>query len=70
VGAKSDGEIGPKTLAAVDKYVDEMGASVLIEEYNDARLSFLKSLSTWGTFGRGWGRRVEETREFSLSLKD
>ena len=67
VGAKSDGEIGPKTLAAVDKYVDEMGASVLIEEYNDARLSFLKSLSTWGTLGRPWGKRVEETRELSLS---
>lgn len=70
VGAKPDGGIGPKTLAAVEKYVEDMGAAVLIEEYNDARLSFLKSLSTWDTFGKGWSRRVDETREFSLSLKD
>lgn len=70
VGAKPDGDIGPKTLAAVEKYVDDMGATILIEEYNDARLTFLKSLSTWGTFGKGWERRVNETRELSISMKD
>jgi lysozyme family protein len=28
----------------------------------DRRLGFLKGLATWGTFGRGWGRRVAAIR--------
>jgi len=70
VGSKPDGQIGPKTLAAVEEFVEKHDAAFLIEEYNDARLSFLHSLSTWGTFGRGWNRRVEGTRKLSLELKD
>jgi lysozyme family protein len=32
----------------------------LIEDYNQRRLDFLKSLPTWETFGKGWGKRVSE----------
>lgn len=34
----------------------------------DERLRFLKSLRTWGVFGKGWGRRVAEVKTFSLAL--
>lgn len=69
VGAKPDGAVGLQTIAKVREYCDKMGVAVLIEEYNDSRLAFLQGLSTWGTFGKGWSRRVAETRETSLKMK-
>lgn len=57
-----DGKIGPKTLAAVAA-ADER---TLVEGMIDERLRFLRGLSTWQTFGRGWTRRVDETRAHAL----
>ena len=34
----------------------------------DERLRFLKSLRTWGVFGKGWGARVAEVKAYSLQL--
>ena len=53
---KVDGVIGKNTMAAI------MAADPveLIEDYNQRRLDFLKSLPTWETFGKGWGKRVSE----------
>lgn len=67
VGATPDGVIGPMTLAAV-RDVYEQDPKQLINDYMDYRLGFLKKLKTWDTFGRGWSRRVEETREAALKL--
>lgn len=57
-GANVDGMIGPATLAAVAAE----GADELIDTICDARLAFLKRLSTFDTFGKGWTRRVEDVR--------
>lgn len=54
VGVDPDGGIGPKTLAAVKAFPAEQ----LVRGYGDCRLAFLMDLNTWGTFGKGWGRRV------------
>ena len=40
----------------------------LIEAICDERLRFLKSLTTWPTFGKGWGRRVAEVKAISLEM--
>jgi lysozyme family protein len=53
---KVDGVIGKNTLAAI-KAADPVE---LIEDYSQRRLDFLKSLPTWPTFGKGWGKRVSE----------
>jgi len=55
VGVREDGEIGPATLQAVRAYV---GLALC-----DRRLSFLKGLGTWATFGKGWGSRVADVRK-------
>lgn len=54
-----DGVIGVGTLAALkaDKNND-----ALIDLICNARMAFLKRLSTFGTFGRGWTARVAEVR--------
>lgn len=54
VGVAPDGKIGPLTLAAVDKW----DSIALIEALCGKRMSFLKRLSTWPTFGKGWSSRV------------
>lgn len=64
VGVTQDGQIGPKTVAAID------GKNVadLINKLCDNRLAFLKKLPTWGTFGKGWGSRVAGVRMAALAL--
>jgi lysozyme family protein len=54
VGVKDDGIIGPSTMAAVAK----SNPLEIVIRYNAARLSFLTSLATWPTFGRGWAGRI------------
>lgn len=53
-GIKVDGLVGVETLAAIE------GKSVvkLIAALCEARYAFVKGLSTFPTFGRGWTRRI------------
>lgn len=64
VGAKADGKIGTMTLAACEG----IEPATIVNRMCDDRMNFLKGLSTWGTFGRGWTRRVEEVRAMALEL--
>lgn len=64
VGADMDGALGPKTLALVTA----ANQKELVEDYAKRRLSFLTDLPTWGTFGKGWGRRVSEVEKTALSM--
>jgi lysozyme family protein len=59
-----DGAIGPMTLGAVAEYTPED----IIESIAQQREEFYRALRTFDTFGKGWLRRNEETRDFSLSL--
>jgi len=59
-----DGIVGPITLAAAD----EANAARVISAICDSRLSFLKSLPTWSTFGNGWSTRVGTIRVKSLAM--
>lgn len=62
VGVPADGVIGEITLAAVAR----TDAQAIIERVNASRMAFLRGLRHWGTFGRGWTRRVTEVRSTSL----
>ena len=64
VGVDVDGDIGPKTLAAVSAF----DATQLIDDYGRRRLAFLLDLPTWETFGKGWTKRVAAVRLESLDL--
>lgn len=64
VGVEPDGGIGPKTLAAVAAF----DPKELVEDYAKRRLSFLMDLSHWGTFGKGWSRRVAEVQNTASTM--
>lgn len=42
----------------------------VISAVNAERLKFLQSLSTWPTFGKGWGVRVRSVNDCSLHMAD
>lgn len=65
LGVADDGVIGPITLNALAKVKD---LSTLIHRYQDDRLKFLKALSTFPVFGKGWTTRVQKVRDVSLGL--
>jgi lysozyme family protein len=65
VGVTQDGVIGPQTLAALRERKD---VAYLINRLCDDRLAFLRSLSTYKTFGKGWERRVEDVRRDALVM--
>lgn len=54
VGVAPDGKIGPLTLLAVADW----DSVTLIESLCGKRMSFLKRLSTFPVFGKGWSARV------------
>ena len=64
IGVEQDGGIGPMTLQAVA----EMEPAEIIEQLPHMRDNFYRDLSTFDTFGRGWLRRNDETREQALNL--
>lgn len=64
LGAKAGTKIDALVpLAAI--YPDK---KKLIQAYWAKRLSFLRSLKTWATFGKGWGRRVATGEALAVKL--
>jgi lysozyme family protein len=58
VGVDADGIVGPVTIQAVLIADDH----VTIDRMCDDRMAFLRSLSTWDLYGKGWTARVEDVR--------
>ncbi|TPN44857.1 glycoside hydrolase family 108 protein [Mesorhizobium sp. B1-1-7] len=54
-----DGTMGLTTVEAVNA-VNDLDA--LVDRICDQRLAFMRHLSTWPVFGRGWSARVAEVR--------
>jgi lysozyme family protein len=59
-----DGQIGPATLRAIEASNPREVATAVCE----ARLAFLQSLPTYGTFGKGWSRRVSEVEQTAFNM--
>lgn len=55
LGVDQDGALGNISLAAIRAHPD---IEALIVDYCHARMRFLRGLSIWSTFGKGWSARV------------
>ena len=66
VGALQDGHIGPDTLFRVKAHDPVQVIDVMC----DVRLDFLRGLSTWADFGKGWRRRVEGVRTAAVTMTE
>lgn len=67
-GVLVDGVIGPMTIAAAKKYVAKHGEAAAICAYSELRRQYYRSLRTYGTFGKGWLRRVKEVEAAAMRL--
>lgn len=67
LGVTVDGAIGPRTVTAATQF---KGTALihLIEDYCSARQSFLISLPTFATFGKGWTARVSRLKEHAIKM--
>lgn len=57
-GVAQDGRIGPNTIAVVKA----MDPATVIDRLCDDRLAFVRGLSIWKVFGKGWQRRINDVR--------
>lgn len=62
VGAREDGVIGTKTIAAVRRQRPDD----LVRSFSSSRLRQYMSFSGWNHFGRGWSRHVHEVKAEAL----
>ena len=65
-GATDDGIIGPKSLEAIRSCNPEQ----VVDALCDMRLDFLKRLSTFSTFGKGWSIRIAEVKAKAVSMAE
>lgn len=64
IGETVDGHIGLNTVETLRG----LDPAVVIGQLCDRRLSFMKRLKTWRTFGRGWSDRVRGVRSIALQM--
>ena len=66
--SNGDKIIGPATLNAVWTTVKNTSEEDVINAVTEQRQEFIRSLSIYKTFGKGWERRITETHEKALGL--
>ena len=64
IGTTPDGAIGPKTMSAL-KSADQ---GDLVAKFSAEKEAFYRSLPTFGTFGKGWLRRVAEAKTHAETM--
>lgn len=64
VGVADDGHLGPLTIEAVKK----ADPRAVVTKIMSDRLTFLRRLSTWKTFGKGWLSRVQSVEREALAM--
>lgn len=64
LGVAQDAHIGPATVKAA-RSADPVA---VIKTACAARMGFLRGLKTWGTFGKGWSRRVASVEAVGAAM--
>lgn len=64
VGVAEDGVVGPATIAAARA----RDPDAIVNAICDRRMTFLRGLETFATFGKGWTRRVTDVRAKALAV--
>ena len=66
--ANGDGIIGPASLNAVWVTVKNTSEEDVINAVTTQRQEFIRALKIYDTFGKGWERRIDETRAKAMEL--
>jgi lysozyme family protein len=64
-----DGAIGTNSVNAINKFTKNANnEKSLIKHLTEKRLEYLRGLSDWGTFGKGWTSRVKTMLDRGLAM--
>jgi lysozyme family protein len=66
--ANGDGVIGPASLNSVWTTVKNTSEEDVINAVTTQRQEFIRALKIYETFGKGWERRIDETRAKAMEL--
>jgi lysozyme family protein len=69
LGIKQDGHIGNVTIRAAQEAQLADHEARIINAITASRLAFVKRLSTWSVFGRGWSRRYKDVEAKALLIE-
>ena len=64
MGCVPDGVIGPRTM----QLIAQKDPKDVVDAYSNRNTSFYESLPTFGTFGKGWLKRVEDVKFNALNM--
>ena len=64
VGAAQDGIVGPATVKAAS----QKNSAATVKAICARRLSFVRGLSTFTTFGKGWSRRIADVEAKGVAM--
>jgi len=65
LGVTADGQIGVKTVQAIQDFGDN---AKLVQAICSRRLGSLQKLSTWKTFGKGWAARIASVQKAGVAM--
>lgn len=63
-----DGVFGNSTKQAFDRYVERLGEKHLVTQLVAQRHSFLKRLSSYKIFGKGWSNRLAALKQMAMKI--
>lgn len=63
-----DGKIGPVTLGILNKLVKTKGERVVFEDLDRYKRDYLKRLRGFPRFGKGWFNRMDDFKNYALSI--
>jgi len=64
VGVERDGRIGSGTISAVNR----SNGKTVVQKLCARRLSFVRGLKTWSTFGKGWSKRIANVEAKGVAM--
>jgi hypothetical protein len=64
VHVEQDGQVGPITVGAARS----IAADHIIDAFSQGRMDHYRALKHWPTFGKGWTRRTNETRDAAMAM--
>jgi len=62
-----DGKVGKNTLSALNRLIIMKGENYIYLKSYDHRVNFLRGLSSFKHFGRGWISRLKDFHKYALS---
>lgn len=63
-----DGRIGPVSIGRLNELIRTKGERIIFEDMDRMKRNYLKTLGDYRRFGLGWYNRMDEFRDYAVSI--